>query len=60
MLDGAVQDRLTCVGEELTAVRLVGESGATGVAGVETGVAGVADASFDAELVPTEFIAETL
>jgi hypothetical protein len=56
LLVGIFHDRLICVAEELTAVRFVGELGTDVVDDDE----GVADASDDAVLVPTEFIAETL
>ena len=53
LFDGAVHDRLICDEEAAVAVRPVGGCGAVAVADV------VAEAVFDEELVPTEFIAET-
>jgi len=50
LLDGATQERLICEDETAVAVSPVG--------GCEM-VCVVADAVFDGELVPTEFIAET-
>ena len=52
--DGAVQDRLICDADAAVAVRPVGGCG-TAVVALDV----VADAVFDGELVPTEFIAET-
>ncbi len=54
LLDGAVQDRLICDVDAAVAVRLVGDPGAVIVVPDV-----VADAVFDGEPVPTEFIAET-
>ena len=51
-LFGVVQLRLICEGEAAVATSPAGGDGAT--AGV------VAEGAFDGELVPTEFIAETL
>ena len=54
LLDGAVQLRLICEDDIEVAVRPVGDPGAVDTAPV------VADAVLDGELVPTEFIADTL
>ena len=51
---GAVHERLICEEETDVAVSPVGEDGAVMLLCV------VADAVFDGELVPTEFIADTL
>ena len=52
--DGAVQDRLICDADAAVAVRPVGGCG-TAIVAPDV----VAEAVFDGELVPTEFIAET-
>ena len=54
LLLGAVQERLICDDEIAVAVRPVGGCGGNSCVLV------VADAIFDGELVPTEFIAYTL
>jgi len=50
LLDGATHERLICEDETAVAERPVGGCGMVCV---------VADAAFDGELVPTEFIADT-
>ena len=56
MLDGAVQDRLICEDDAEVAVNPVGAPGAVVVVPLLV----VAEAVLDGELVPTEFIADTL
>ena len=53
LLEGAVQDRLICDEDTVVAVSPVGGCGEVAVTFV------VADAVFDGEPVPTEFMAET-
>jgi hypothetical protein len=55
LFDGAVQDRLTCVGDAGVAVRLVGAPGFV----PEDVDVGIADASDEDALVPIELIAYT-